>query len=183
MNDWLLNVFLYDPLALFTGNETDPEKVQLLRIIAFLVIFLGIFIIRDAWKFFQDQGPLGRHFRFLSKVKLEVTLEKDRLFRPQVLTLTISNIGKYEADLNAPVIEFRKIWSKRRFKLNGIKGHQVYPMYLNPGLTHELEIETATFHQYDRTIKKFYWARVYVSDIKGYSWKSNKVKLRKSLVT
>ena len=183
MNDWNLNVFLFDPLALFSGNETDPEKLHLLRIIAFLVIVLGLFVAREAWKFYQAKRPFGRYFRFLSKVKLEVTLEKDRLFRPRVLTMTICNIGKKEADLNAPVIEFRKIWSKRKFKLNGIKGQQVYPLFLYPGLTHELEIETATFHQYDRAIKSFYWARIYVSDIDGYLWKSNKVKLRKSLVT
>jgi len=183
MNDWYLNVFLFDPLALFSGNETDPEKLQLLRIIACLVIIVGLLIGWEAWKFFHNRKNFSRFFWFLNKVKLEVTLEKDRLFRPRVLTLTISNTGKMEADLNAPVIEFRKIWSKRKFKLNGIKGQQVYPLYLNPGLTHELEIETATFHQYDRAIKSFYWARIYVTDSQGYQWKSNKVKLRKSLVT
>ena len=183
MNDWYLNMFLFDPLAIFSGNETDPEKLQLLRIIAILVIILGLFMARGIWKFFQKKENRSRIFWFLNKVKLEVTLEKDRLFRPQVLTMTISNIGKQEADLNAPVIEFRKIWTKRKFKLNGIKGQQVYPLFLNPGLTHELQIETATFHQYDRTIKSFYWARIYVSDVEGHQWKSNKVKLRKSLVT
>jgi len=183
MNDWYLNVFLFDPLAIFSGNETDPEKLQLLRIIAFLVIILGLFITREVWKFFQQKRNFGRIFWFLNKVKLEVTLDKDRLFRPQVLTLTICNTGKHEADLNAPVIEFRKIWTKRKFKVNGIKGQQVYPLFLHPGLTHELEIEIATFHQYDRSIKSFYWARMYVSDIDGHQWKSNKVKLRKSLVT
>jgi len=116
-------------------------------------------------------------------VKLNVVLNKDRLFRPQILTLTIRNTGKYEADLNAPVLEFRKIWSKRKFKLNGIKGQQVYPLFLQPGITHQLVIETSTFHQYDRSIKSFYWARIYISDIEGRKWKSNNVKLRKSLVT
>jgi len=183
MNNWYLNVFLFDPLALFSGNETDPEKLQLLRIIAILVIILGLFMARYVWKFFQQIENRSRFFWFLNKIKLEVTLDKDRLFHPHVLTMTIRNIGKHEADLNSPVIEFRKIWTKRKFKVNGIKGQQVYPLLLYPGITHELEIETVTFHQYDRSIKSFYWARIYVSDIKGHKWKSNKVKLRKSLVT
>ena len=183
MNNWFLTVFLFDPLALFSGNETDPEKLQLLQIIAVLLIILGLFIARDIWRFFQQKENRSRFFWFLNKVKLEVTLDKDRLFRPHVLTMTIRNIGKHEADLNAPVIEFRKIWTKRKFKVNGIKGQQVYPILLYPGMTHELEIETVTFHQYDRSIKSFYWARIYVSDIEGHKWKSNKVKLRKSLVT
>ena len=183
MNHWNLIVLLFDPLSLFTGNETDPEKLQLLRIIGILLVILGLIITRGIWLFFRKKENYSRFFWFLSKVKLEVTLEKDRLFRPRVLTMTISNTGKQEADLNAPVIEFRKIWTKRKFKLNGIKGQQVYPLFLNPGLTHELQIETATFHQYDREIKSFYWARIYVTDISGHQWKSNKIKLRKSLVT
>lgn len=178
-----LNLFLFDPLALFAGNETDPEKLQLLRIIAILIVILVLIIGWEAWKVWNNRKNPGSLFRFLKKVKLNVALSKDRLFRPQVLTLTIRNTGKYEADLNAPVLEFRKIWSKRKFKLNGINGRQVYPLYLQPGVTHQLEIETSTFHQYDRSIKSFYWARIYVSDIEGRRWKSNSVKLRKSLVT
>lgn len=183
MNDWNLNVFLFDPFSWLSGYETDPDKLQLFRIIAFLLIILSLFIGWEAWKFFQKKRNSSGFFQFLNKVKLEVTLEKDRLFHPRVLTMTISNIGKQEIDLNAPIIEFRKIWSKRRFKVNGIQGHQVYPLFLYPGITHQLEIETITFHQYDRDIKSFYWARIYVSDAEGHQWKSNKVKLRKSFVT
>ena len=180
---WYFNLFLFDPLALFSGNETDPEKLQLIRIIAILLVLLFLIIGWVSWKFIQKKRNSGGFFRFLKKVKLEVILEKDRLFRPQLLTITITNIGKYEADLDAPVLEFRKIWTNRKFKLNGIKGQQVFPLFLNPGITHQMRVETATFHQYDREIKSFYWARIYVSDVEGRKWKSNKVKLRKSLVT
>jgi hypothetical protein len=183
MNNWVLNVLLIDPLALISGNGTDPEKLQLQRIIAVLLVILGLLVGWEVWRFYQKRRKSGGLFRFLRRVKLDVTLEKDKLYRPHVLTMTIRNIGKHEADLNAPIIEFRKIWTKRKFKVNGIKGQQVYPLLLYPGITHELEIETITFHQYDREIKSFYWARIFVSDIEGHKWKSNKVKLRKSLVT
>lgn len=183
MNDCYLGVFLFDPFGLISGQETDPEKLQLLRIIVVLSVLLGLFILREAWKFFSQPSNRKRVFSFYKKVKLEVTLEKDKVFRPQVLTMTIRNRGRHDADLNAPVIEFRKIWSRRKFKVNGINGHQVYPLFLYPGHVHQLQIETITFHQYDRSIKSYYWARIYVSDVEGRQWKSNKVKLRKSLVT
>ena len=183
MNIRYFNLFLFDPLALFSGNETDPEKLQLIRIIAVLLTILIVIIGWEAWNFSLKIKNSGGFFRFLKKVKLEVVLEKDRLFRPQVLTITITNTGKYEADLDAPILEFRKIWTKRKFKLNGIKGQQVFPLFLNPGITHQIRVETVTFHQYDREIKSFYWARIYVSDIDGRKWKSNRVKLCKSLVT
>lgn len=180
---WNFILFLFDPLALFSGNETDPEKLQLIQTIEILLAILILIIGWEVWKFIQKEKSSGGLFRFLKKVKLEVNLEKDRLYRPQVLTLSIRNIGKYEADLDAPVLEFRKIWTTRKFKLNGIKGHQVFPLFLQPGVSHQLRVETSTFNQYDREIKSFYWARIYVSDVEGRKWKSNKVKLRKSLVT
>lgn len=121
--------------------------------------------------------------RFLKIVKLEILLEKDKPLRPQLLTLTIRNTGKNEADIDAPVLEFRKIWTKRKFKLSGINGNAIYPLFIDSGKSHQLRIETSTFHQYDRSIKSFYWARVIVTDVDGRQWKSNSVKLRKSLVT
>lgn len=177
------NLFLFNPFAPFSGTETDPEKLQLIKIVDFLLIILFLILIWEVWKFFQKRNNSGGFFRQFKKVKLEVSFKKDKLFHPNILTLTIRNTGKHEADLDAPVLEFSKIWSKRKFKLNGINGQQVYPLYLQPGITHQLQIETATFHQYDRSIKSFYWARIFVSDVEGRKWKSNKVKLRKSLVT
>jgi len=97
--------------------------------------------------------------------------------------MTISNTGKNEADIDAPVLEYRKIWSRRKFKLNGVNGNAIYPMYIGAGKTHQLRIETANFHQYDRSIKSFYWARIIVTDVDGRRWKSKSVKLRQSLFT
>lgn len=183
MRSWYFNLFLFNLSDLFLGNETDPEKLQLIRMITILSAILLLVVCWEIWRFFRRNANSGRSFLFPKKLTLNVSLDKDRLFNPQVLTITIRNTGKYEADLNAPVLQFRKIWTKRKFKLNGIKGQQVYPLFLQPGITHQLHIETATFHQYDRAIKKFYWARIVVSDVEGRKWKSNEVKLRKSLVT
>lgn len=158
------------------------EKETLVWIILILIIpFLAILSI-VLYRILRNIQPI-KLSRFLKSVKLEIELEKDKPLRPQVLTMTIRNTGKNEADINSPVIEFRKIWSVRKFKLNGISGNQIYPMFIDVGKAHQLRIETATFHQYDRSIKSFYWARIFVTDVDGRQWKSNKVKLRKSLVT
>jgi len=157
-------------------KETLASIVILQAIL--LILLLGIVI----QKYFRGMRPTF-FFRLLRKVKLDVLLEKDRVFRPQVLTMTIRNTGKYEADIDAPVLEYRKIWSTRRFKLNGYNGKQIYPMYIRPEKSHQLSIETSTFHLYDKEVKTYYWARILVSDVEGRKWKSNSVKLRKSLVT
>jgi hypothetical protein len=169
-------------LGLFSRLAEAFEKETLVWIILILAIpylaLLLVVIIRKAKNL--KSYKLSRLFK---KVKLEIVLEKDKPLRPEVLTLTIRNIGKNDADIDAPVLEFRKIWTKRKFKLSGISRQPIYPMFIYPGKLHQLRIETATFHQYDRSIKSFYWARILVSDIDGRQWKSNKVKLRKSLFT
>jgi hypothetical protein len=158
------------------------EKETLGWIILILAIPFLVVMMLIIYRMVKNSGPF-KISRFLKIVKLEIELEKDKPLRPQVLTLTIRNTGKNEADINSPVIEFRKIWSVRKFKLNGISGNQIYPMFIDVDKAHQLRIETSTFHNYDRSIRKYYWARIFVTDVDGRKWKSNKVKLRKSLVT
>jgi len=175
-------LFFCSPLFSFSRFTSGVEKETLVWIIIVLALLLCAVLGFELQRFLRRKKPKG-FFNFFRTVKLDVVLEKDRLFRPQVLTMTIRNIGKNEADIDAPVLEFRKIWTTRKFKLNGVNGRQIYPMYIGSGKTHQLSIETSTFHQYDREVKTYYWARILVSDVEGRKWKSNKVKLRKSLVT
>jgi hypothetical protein len=175
-------MFVFYQLLSFSQLAEGVEKETLVRIIIVLSILLIAVLGYEILRFMPSGKPF-RFSRFFRKVKLKITLEKDRVFRPQVLTMTIRNIGKNEADIDAPVLEYRKIWTKRRFKLNGISGNTIYPMFIEPGKAHQLRIETISFHQYDREIKSFYWARIFVSDAEGRKWISNKVKLRKSWVT
>lgn len=182
MKKLVVLVLICLPFAARSIGLADLEKESLIQIIYILGILLCSMV---GWKLFQYWQKHNRYFftRLLNKVHLEVELEKDKLFRPRVLTLTIRNTGKNEVEFEAPVLEFRKIWSKRKFKLNGISGRQIYPLFLEPGDTHQLVIETSQLHQYDKSIKSFYWAQVHVSDLVGRKWKSKPLKLRKSLVT
>lgn len=177
--------FILGPLSLppfISMLAEGVEKETLVWIILIMALpfltLLALFIFRIT----RTAKPF-KLVRLFKKVQLEILLEKDKPLRPQLLTMTIRNTGKNEADIDAPVLEFRKIWTKRKFKLNGINGNAIYPMYIGSGKAHQLRIETSTFHLYDRSIKSFYWARILVSDVDGRTWKSNSVKLRKSLVT
>lgn len=177
---FLLAVF--NPPLFISELGARFEKETLVQVILILALLLVAVVSFDVWRILKNKGK-GTIWRPLFRLKLDVFLDKDRVFHPQVLTMTIKNTGKREVEIDAPVLEFRKIWSKRKFKLNGINGNYIYPMMVNPGDKHQLFIETARFHQYDNEIKSFYWARIYVTDVEGRRWKSNDVKLRKSLVT
>ena len=182
MKKGIFLVFLSFPLLLKSQDLSGLEKDSLIQIIYILVSIVIIFLGREVSRYYRKRkiNPFASLF---SKTKLEVELEKDKIYRPQLLTMTIRNTGKKELEFHTPVLEFRKIWSKRKFKLNGINGRQIYPLFLDPGDTHTLRIETANLYQYDKSIKSFYWAQIHVTETNGRLWRSKPVKLRKSLVT
>ena len=171
-----------NPLLFLSEFSSGVDKETLVLIIIALSILLIAVLEYELIRFLRNRNS-GFLSIFFRKVQLKVSVEKDRLFYPKILTMTIRNTGNQPVDISAPVLEYRKIWSKRKFKLNGVSGQQIYPLLLDPGKVHRLPIETITFHQYDTEIKSYYWARIYVSDVEGRKWKSNDVKLRKSLVT
>lgn len=177
-------IFLFSTDSKLADFLNDPgvEKSTLVKIILVLLLILVFLLSIEVRRLLQNRRPfnLSRYFR---KVKMDVVLEKDRSYKPRVLTLTIRNNGRRETSIEAPVLEYRKIWTKRKFRLSGINGHQIYPMFIDAGKMHQLRIDTTTFHAYDRSIKSFYRARVRVNDVQGRKWKSNAVVLRKSLFT
>ena len=175
-------LLISSPLLFLSEFSSGVDKETLILFIIFLSTLLLAVLGYELIRFLRNRNS-GFLSIFFRKVQLKVSVEKDRLFYPKVLTMTIRNTGNRPVDISAPVLEYRKIWSKRRFKLNGVSGQQIYPLLLDPGKVHRLPIETVTFHQYDSEIKSYYWARIYVSDVEGRKWKSNDVKLRKSFVT
>jgi hypothetical protein len=178
----MINQLAFTPTSFVYQLFADVEKETLVQIIIILTIILLLLPGRELYRFLRKRYPSG-FGRLFIKVKLEIALEKDKPLRPQVLTMTIRNTGKNDANIESPVLEFRKIWTTRKFKLNGTSGQTIYPMFIYPGKAHQLRIETANFHQYDRGIKSFYWAQILVTDVEGRKWRSNKIKLRKSLFT
>jgi hypothetical protein len=113
--------------------------------------------------------------------RLKIELTKDREYRPNVLTLKIFNNSRRDIDLQAPVLLFRKLWSKRKFKLKGINRYEIYPLYLEAGKVHELRIDLSVFYSHDKKLRRFYWTKIRVADTKGKEYSSRYVTMRKSL--
>ncbi len=167
------------PLTVLAQNEVAPEGDKLLWFVLILVAIPIVYYFVN--KLVQKPGNKKSTPNSLSWRKLKIDLLKDRPYRPNVLTLKITNRSKKDIDVQAPVLCFRKIWSKRKFKLKGINRYEIYPLYLEAGKTHELRIDLSVFYSHDRNIKRFYWAKVRVLDTKGKKYSSSYITLRKSL--
>jgi hypothetical protein len=116
-----------------------------------------------------------------SKKKLVVTLEKNRLYFPDYLKMRIVNNGKKATDVDNPLLVFSNFLIKRKLKLKGTNGYQFYPLYLEPGKSHELHIDLNHFYRYDRSLKRYPKATIYISDVKKKLKASQSVQLRKTL--
>ncbi len=178
MKRFLFFIFSVFPLVAFSQNKVDPDGYKLLVIILIVVtlpLLLYLFM-----RIFKKKQRQKSSFSFHWK-KLKVTLEKDQKYRPKNLTLRIVNVSNRNIDIEAPLLHFRKLWSKRNFKLKGINRQEIYPLYLEKGKTHELQIDLNVFHQHDRKLKKFYWAKIRFQDSKRRKYSSKYITLRRSL--
>ena len=157
------------------ANEIGPEGLNLL-----LIVLISIISLTIIWLLFFRKGKLSFPKNPFSR-KLNVKLVKNKYYKPTHLNLIIENISKKDIDIEAPVILFRKLFAKRKFKLKGINKSEIYPLYLEKGKTHDLNINLSVFHNYDRKLKKYYWCRVFFGDTKGRKYSTKYVKLRSSL--
>ena len=118
---------------------------------------------------------------FFKLRRIQVTLEKDRLYYPDVLTLTVKNTGNVDLDLDKPLLIFDNFWLKRKFKIKGMENYTFYPLYLEKNKTHTLEIYLNRFYSHDKRLKRYPKVKIIISDVKGRRLGKKSIFLRKTL--
>lgn len=170
-----LFILLLLSVPLFAQNEIGPEGEKIAWLLALLIPVILYFIIarlrhcKSGYKSTKKRG------------KVQLTFEKDRRYYPDYLTLSIKNIGRNDVDLDRPLLTFDNSMLKRNFRIKGSNRHNFYPLYLDPGQTHKLEIELAQFYLYDRKLKRYPKVIVTVFDVKGRRLGRKSLYLRKTL--
>jgi hypothetical protein len=147
-------------------NLQDPNVWVALVIVAALPMILYFFV---------------RWLHSGSKKKMKIILDKDRLYLPRTIFLTVKNEGKEPIDINNPVVVFSHYFIRRRLKLKGSEGRNYYPLLLDSGMVHELSIDMNSFFQYDSSLKKYSRLTVLITDLHGKVLCSKSITVRKSL--
>ena len=175
---FLISTLLF-PLLLAAQNEIGPDGEKLLIFILLVLASLIVFVILAR----KNKQPTtgNNYFGSFFKKKLEVKIVKDALYYPDVLRLTITNTRNNDVDLDHPLLIFDNFWLKRKFKIKGMGNRTLYPLYLEKGKSHTLEIDLNRFYFHDKSLKKYPKAKVIVSDTKGRTLGSKSVFLRKTL--
>jgi hypothetical protein len=145
-----LVVFLIwaSPLLAQSGTQSGGIKIFWLFL---LLVPLAIFFLIDWVKPIRKE----KKWWLLKRVKIQIKLDKDRLYYPYFLILTIHNYGKTDVDLERPLLIFQHWWIKRKFLIKGTNNYSIYPLYLEAGKTHTLRIDLGGFYGYDKKLKRF----------------------------
>lgn len=163
---------------LFAQNEIGPEGHKLLWMLL-LVLFISAIFIVTAKPFTKKEKR--KKEPFFQNRKVNISLEKDKLYYPNNLMLKVINTGNTDIDLDQPLLELDNFWLKRKFKLKGMENRSFYPLYLEQGKNHSLQIDLTRFYQHDKSLKKFPKAKITLFDVKGKKIGSKSIFLRKTL--
>ena len=170
-------VFLLNSELIFAQNEIGPEGDKLVWVFLILIAAgLSFLIFRK-----KDKKDAKVKKQLFQNRKVNIKLEKDSLYYPDNLKLTVKNSGNIDIDLDRPLLVFDNFWLKRKFKLKGMGNRTFYPLYLEKGKSHTLQIDLTRFYSHDKSLKKFPKAKVSVFDVKGKRLGSKSVYLRKTL--
>ena len=153
----ILLTLLEKPLLHYfqTGWPPIDDNLHLILLLVVLsVVFGAVFIFKKI-----------RYSTWFSKVRVEIG--KSRLYYPEFVKLTITNTGNADVDFDRPLLVFDNWWMKRKFRISGVEGRNIYPLFLEKGKTHTLNIDLSPFYGYDRKLKSFPKVRIFVFNIKA----------------
>lgn len=162
---------------IFAQNEIGPEGGKLIWVIFAVLLVLISFLI------FRKKGDENKKVKntLFHRNRVSIELEKDSLYYPDSLKLTVKNSGNSDIDLDKPLLILDNFWLKRKFKLKGVGNRTFYPLYLEKGKSHSLQIDLTRFYSHDKSLKKFPKAKVSIFNVKGKRLGSKSVFLRKTL--
>jgi hypothetical protein len=171
--------FIFLPVLAQAQNEIGPEGHKLIWIMLFFVLLVAALFIGTNSFIKINKKKAEPIFK---RRKTAISLVKSSLYYPDFLTLTIQNTGNVDVDIDRPLLVFDNFWLKRKFKIKGLENRSLYPLFLEKGKTHSLQIDLNRFYYHDKSLKKYPKAMVSVFDVHGKKLARKSVYLRKTLI-
>jgi hypothetical protein len=171
---FLLFLILVSTLTLSAQNEVRPDGDK--------IVWVLLILLATAILFFVFRKRESRKQPLFVRQRIKTELEKNRLYFPDYLTLTVKNIGNTDVDLDRPLLIFDNFWLKRKFRLKGMDNRTFYPLYMVKNYIHSLQIDLNHFYSYDRKLKRYPKVKIILFNVKGKRLGSNSIYLRKTLI-
>lgn len=144
-----------------------------------IVLVIGYFVFNRTRTF--SKGGSGGKMSFRKKPKFmaaRIFLDKSRRLNPSKIGMTVVNTGTKDIDLDAPVITFKRWFSKRRFRVLRVEHSEIYPVLLEPGKSTELVISLDQFYESVPELQLACRMNVEMKDRSGKRFKSHTIRLK-----
>jgi len=92
--------------------------------------------------------------------------------------MEVTNTGTKDVDLEAPVIIFKRWFSKRKFRVLKVQHSEIYPVLLEPGSTSGLEISLDQFYETVPELQLACRMNIEMRDRSGKRFKSQTIRLK-----
>lgn len=171
-------IFSLVSTTLFAQNEIGPDGDKLIWILGFVVVLGLVFYLLGG----TGKKPRINVRSLFHRQGVRVVIEKDRVYFPDTLRLTVKNTGNVDVDLDRPLLIFDNFWLKRNFRINGMNNRTFYPLYLEKKKTHAIEIDLNRFYRHDKKLRKYPKVKIRINDVKGKRLGQASVYLRKTLI-
>lgn len=169
-------------LQAFAVNVKGPDTYAILGIILVVVISVALFFLLFLKKRGKNQkSTRKRGSSFFRKRGMTLSLEKNRLYYPDYLTMTVKNTRTSDLDIDNPVLIFSNFWIRRKFRLKGTGNHVFYPLLLEAGKKHDLTIDLNHFYRHDKRLQRYPKVTICIRDVSGRFSVSRSTMLRKTL--
>lgn len=158
---------------------TNSDLMWMKIILIIIILMIGFFLFYRTRTFVK--GPSGKKLSFGKRTKpyaAEITLHKNSKFNPSIIEMTVVNTGIQEIDLYAPVIIFRRWFTKRRFRVLKVEHSDIYPILLERYKAYELDISLEQFYETLPELQLACRMSVEMKDLKGNRYKSHTIRLK-----
>ena len=160
--------------------DLSPSVLSLMKwVLITSALVIGYFFLNRTRTF--AKGTNGKKLSFSKRRELysaEIILDKSQKFNPSIVGMTVTNTGTKDMDLNAPVLIFKRWFSKRKFRVLKVEHSEIYPLLLEPGKTYVLDISLAQFYEAVPELQLACRMSIEMKDQTGKRFKSQTIRLK-----
>ena len=160
--------------------DLSPSVLMLLKWSLIITILVIVFFIFNRTRTFS-RGTRGKKLSFGKKRVLydaEINLIKSRQFKPSNIEMVVTNTGTKDIDLNAPVIIFKRWFTKRKFRVLRVEHSEIYPILIEPGKSSILDISLDQFYDTIPELQLACRMSIEMKDQNGNKFKSQTIRLK-----
>ena len=153
---------------------------MLLKVILIIIVLVIGFLTFNRTRTFS-RGTSGKKLSFSKKTKpfnAAIELHKSSRLNPANVEMIVTNTGSREIDLHAPVLIFKRWFTKRRFRVLKVEHSDIYPILLERGKTYLLDISLEQFYETVPELQLACRMHAEMKDLKGNRFKSQTIRLK-----